>query len=216
MSWSYQSSNPCTVLVKEKSDSHHVDCSPSIQSSSSTNRPNQDSSVNDHQQDSVASSSLGNIIGGKAKKREKRQVLDVVVDGDGHEKVESVEKRILVNISIGMDNGMGTSQQEVYNLQVAVPLKNEPKNHRDFYTYQIHENDIEDDEVYVDHVGDSVENTTENSDIFTNTTSSNDEETTTFDLFSASSTSSISCDCCEGLHGKNYKCKQLMETTKPS
>lgn len=216
MSWSYQSSNPCTVLVKEKSDSHLVDCSPSIQSSSSTNRPNQDSSVNDHQQDSVVSSSLGNIIGGKAKKREKRQVLDVVVDGDGHEEVENVEKRILVNISIGMDNGLGTSQQEVYNLQVAVPLKNEPKNHKDFYTYQIHENDNDEEEIYEHVVAEEEENTTENMNVFTNTTSSNNEETTPFDLFSASSSSSFPCDCCEGLHGKVYKCKRLMETTKPS
>lgn len=215
MSWSYQSSNPCTVLVKEKSDSHHVDCSPSIQSSSSTNRPNQDTSVNDHQQDSVVSSSLGNIIGGKAKKRVKRQVLDVVVDGDGHEEeVEIVEKRILVNISIGMDNGLGTSHQEVYKLQVAVPLKNEAKNHKDFYTYQIHENENYDEEEIYEHVADDEENTTEN--VFTNTTSSSNQETTTFDLFSASSSSSFPTDCCEGLHGKFYKCKRLMETTKAS
>lgn len=215
MSWSYQSSNPCTVLVKEKSDSHHVDCSPSIQSSSSTNRPNQDTSVNDHQQDSIVSSSLGNIIGGKAKKRVKRQVLDVVVDGDGHEEeVEIVEKRILVNISIGMDNGLGTSHQEVYKLQVAVPLKNEAKNHKDFYTYQIHENENYDEEEIYEHVANDEENTTEN--VFTNTTSSSNQETTTFDLFSASSSSSFPTDCCEGLHGKFYKCKRLMETTKAS
>lgn len=130
MSLSYQSSKPCTVLVKEKPDSHQVDCSPSIQSSA--NRPNQDSPA--EQQDSV--SSAGGIVGGK---RNKRQVLDVVVDGDGHEDVvESIKKRILVNISIGMDKGLGTSRQEVYILQVAVPLKHEEKLKNDFYTYQVH------------------------------------------------------------------------------
>lgn len=135
MSWSYQSSKPCTVLVKEKPDSHQVDCSPSIQSS--TNRPNQDS-PGEHQQDSVVSS-VGNIVGGK---RKKRQVLDVVVDGDGHEDVvESVEKRILVNISIGMDKGLGTSREEVYQLQIAVPLKHEELTKNNFYTYQVHESE---------------------------------------------------------------------------
>lgn len=137
MSLSYQSSKPCTVLVKEKPDSHQVDCSPSIQSS--TNRPNQDSPA-EHQQDSV--SSVGNIVGGK---RKKRQVLDVVVDGDGHEDVvESIEKRILVNISIGMDKGLGSSTQEVYHLQVAVPIKEKVKDN--FYTYKVHESE-EDDEL---------------------------------------------------------------------
>ncbi|KAL7013311.1 hypothetical protein ACKWTF_015326 [Chironomus riparius] len=65
MSWSYHSSNPCTVLVKEKQDrdsqhTNQVDCSPSIQSS--TNRPIESSShqQQDHQQDS---GSLGNSIG---------------------------------------------------------------------------------------------------------------------------------------------------------
>lgn len=131
MSMSYQSSKPCTVLVKEKPDSHQVDCSPSIQSSS--NRPNQDSPI-EQQQDSV-----GNVIGGK---RNKRQVLDVVVDGDGHEDVvASIEKRILVNISIGMDKGLGTSRQEVYLLQVAVPLKHEEKVEKEFYSYQVHGSD---------------------------------------------------------------------------
>lgn len=141
MSWSYQSTNPCTVLVKEKQDrdSNNVDCSPSIQQSS-TNRPIEQSSPStqhDHQQDS---SLLGNNIGGK---RKKRQVLDVVVDDDGHEHVVSnVEKRILVNITIGMDKGLGTEQQEVYQLQVAVPLKSPnmtEHNADEFYAYDVHE-----------------------------------------------------------------------------
>lgn len=151
MSWSYQSSKPCTVLVKEKPDSHQVDCSPSIQSS--TNRPNQDSPA-EHQQDSVVSS-VGNIVGGK---RKKRQVLDVVVDGDGHEEVvESVEKRILVNISIGMDKGLGTARQEVYNLQVAVPLKSEEKSMKDSYIYKVHESEEDDFDVFSNFTNQSTE-----------------------------------------------------------
>lgn len=162
MSWSYQSSKPCTVLVKEKPDSHHVDCSPSIQSS--TNRPNQDSPA-EHQQDSV-----GNIVGGK---RKKRQVVDVVVDGDGHESVvESVEKRILVNISIGMDKGLGTNTQEVYHLQVAVPLKHEEKFKKDFYTYQVHESDEE------ENTNEIFDDFQENLTIFNKTTKSEFDDTT--------------------------------------
>jgi hypothetical protein len=189
MSWSYQSTNPCTVLVKEKPDSHQVDCSPSLQSS--TNRPSLDAQQ-DHQQDSVVSSSSGisNIIGGKVV-RSKRQVLDVVVDGVGHEQeeeeealVESIEKRILVNISIGMDKGLGTRRQEVYVLQVAVPLKNEPRAEREFYSYEVHEGPQENE-------GNPEEDEFL---LFQNST----------ELFaSEDSTTSLPHDCCEGLRKCN-------------
>ena len=154
MSWSYQSSNPCTVLVKEKQDrdsqhSNQVDCSPSIQSS--TNRPIESSSHHqqDHQQDS---GSLGNSIGGK-KSRIKREVRENFYNtghGHGHvnadetieEIIETIERRILVNITVGMDKGLGTTQQEVYHLQVAVPLKAQQKTEdREFYAYNVHPND---------------------------------------------------------------------------
>lgn len=146
MSWSYQSTNPCTVLVKEKQDglsSSSRDCPPILQSSTET-------VASSHDQPEI-SSSLGNSVGGK-KRREKRQAhedagFDVVFDndnGDGHEYepkvVELVEKRILVNISIAMDNGLNTQQQEIYQIRVAVPLpKEEKQKHSEFYTYNIGE-----------------------------------------------------------------------------
>jgi hypothetical protein len=112
---------------------------------------------------------VGNIVGGK---RKKRQVLDVVVDGDGHEDVvESVEKRILVNISIGMDKGLGSSRQEVYQLQVAVPLKHETMK-ENFYTYKVHESD-EDFDVF-----DASNLTNENIETVKVTTNNIDDETT--------------------------------------
>ena len=135
-SWSYQSTNPCTVLVKEKQDGqspHSRDCPPPILSSTETVASSQD-------QPEI--SSLGNSVGGK-KTRTKRQahedgVVDVVFDnGDGHEfdpPVKLVEKRILVNISIAMDSGLGSAHQEIYQLQVAVPLPEEKKM---FYAYDV-------------------------------------------------------------------------------
>jgi hypothetical protein len=117
---------------------------------------------------------MGNIIGGKVV-RSKRQV---VVDGVGHdeeEEIESFEKRILVNISIGMDKGLGTRRQEVYVLQVAVPLKNEAKEEREFYSYEVHEGEPIDEGFLM------FENATE---LFT----SEDDSTT-----------SLPHDCCEGL-----------------
>lgn len=144
MSWSYQSTNPCTVLVKEKQDglsSSSRDCPPPIlQSSTETVASSQDQPE--------ISSSLGNSVGGK-KTRGKRQThedagFDVVFDnGDGHEyepKVEIVEKRILLNISIATDSGINSQRQEVYKIQVAVPLPKAtiPK-HSEFYTYSVDE-----------------------------------------------------------------------------
>jgi hypothetical protein len=56
--------------------------------------------------------------------------------------IETIERRILVNITVGMDKGLGTSQQEVYHLQVAVPLKAQQKaEDREFYAYNVHSND---------------------------------------------------------------------------
>lgn len=138
MSWSYQSTNPCTVLVNENKDgSISRNCPPPVlQSSTETAAASQD-------QPEIISS-LGNSVGGK-KARSKRDThgdgfAGVVFDnGDGHEDdephFEPVEKRILVNISIAMDQGMGTSHLQVYQLQVAVPLPKEKQETRKFYAY---------------------------------------------------------------------------------
>lgn len=139
-SWSYQSTNPCTVLVKEKQDGQSPtarDCPPPIlQSSTETAAASQDQPE--------ISSSLGNSIGGKSG-RVKRQtheagLVDVVFDGgDGHEfnaPNAMVEKRILVNISIAMDSGRGSLHQDVYQLQVAVPLPQVQRS-ENFYAYDV-------------------------------------------------------------------------------
>lgn len=94
------------------------------------------------------------------------EVVDVVYRGDGHanssfsqktnankldddksgkqsnvseeEEVEViVEKRILLNISIGMDDGFGASHLDVYHLQVAVPLPKQRKAAQNFFTYKV-------------------------------------------------------------------------------
>jgi hypothetical protein len=138
-SWSYQSTNPCTVLVKEKQDGHSsTGCPPHLLQSST------ESAALPH--DQPDSSSLGNIVGGK-KLRKKRQaheeddgISGVVFDVNGKESKsmhELLEKRILVNISIAMDKGMGTVHQEVYKLQVAVPLPKETMAEKQFYSYDI-------------------------------------------------------------------------------
>lgn len=140
-SWSYQSPNPCTVLVKEKQDGQiSRDCQPSLQQSSTeTAAPSQD-------QPEISSSSLGNSIGGRSR-REKRQahedgLVDVVFDGNGHDNAphEVVEKRILVNISIALDSGLGSQHQNVYQLQVAVPLPKEALKSQKFYAYDVDQN----------------------------------------------------------------------------
>lgn len=144
-SWSYQSTNPCTVLVKEKQDGLSPsmrDCPPPILQSSSTETVASS-------QDQTDISSLGNIVGGK-ETRSKRQahddvgVVDVVFDnGDGHEfemPIKTVTKRFLVNISIAMDTGLGTKHMEVYQLQVAVPLPEEELKSEKFYAYNVDEN----------------------------------------------------------------------------
>jgi hypothetical protein len=191
-SWSYQSTNPCTVLVNDKIDGHSLPpkCPSSVlQHSSSTEKVSSE-------QDQQELSSLGNNVGGK-RKRIKRQaeahdddsgVVDVVFLGDGHannksksnnnnnlpsdenvkggkndnhhekkneggsndemfvdeveeEKIDViVEKRILLNISIGMDGGFGSPHLDVYHLQVAVPLPKQIKN-KNFFSYNVVEND---------------------------------------------------------------------------
>lgn len=136
-SWSYQSTNPCTVLVKEKQDGQSSSSCPPHLLQAST-----EATALPH--DQPDSSSLGNIVGGK-KVRQKRQaheddIAGVVFDEIGKDSEpmhESVEKRILVNISIAMDRGKDTVHQEVYNLQVAVPLPKKMKTEKQFYSYDI-------------------------------------------------------------------------------
>jgi hypothetical protein len=142
MSWSYQSNSPCSVLVKEKQDGQGRDCPPSILHSSSTE------TVASSQDQPEISSSLGNSVGGK--KRSKRNSahadngINVVFDGVGHENEknkphEAVEKRVLVNISIVLDGGSLSKSQDIYQLQVAVPLPSEkPEN---FFRYKVDEGD---------------------------------------------------------------------------
>jgi hypothetical protein len=66
---------------------------------------------------------------------------DVFVDEFEEEKIDViVEKRILLNISIGMDGGFGSPHLDVYHLQVAVPLPKQIKN-KNFFSYNVVEND---------------------------------------------------------------------------
>jgi hypothetical protein len=135
MSWSYQSNNPCSVLVKEKQDALGRDCLPPILHSSST-----ETAASSQPE---TPSSLGNSVGGKMRlKREAHEDVgvDVVFDGDGAQSTphEIVEKRILVNISIVMDGGLGSLNQEIYQLHVAVPFPNEAeKKPEKFYAYDV-------------------------------------------------------------------------------
>lgn len=57
-----------------------------------------------------------------------------------------VEKRILLNISIGMDDGMGSPHLDVYHLQVAVPLPKQTKNAKNFFTYNVVDDSLMADE----------------------------------------------------------------------
>jgi hypothetical protein len=147
MSWSYQSTNPCTVLVNEKQVSNSQACATT---SSSTNRPNesaqqqQPAPVSQDTSDQQQDSSMGNNIGGKA--REKRHADGVGVE---HEHViETIEKRVLVNITIGMDGGMGSQQLQVYQLQVAVPLKKKLEGaSKQHYAYSLHEDEHQSGEI---------------------------------------------------------------------
>jgi len=124
--------------VNEKQE--NVACAPSSsssstnsQQSSSTNRPAESAAAaSSDPQDSGGGTST-NSIGGKRRAKRQAHDFDVVFDGVGHEVV--VEKRILVNISIATDDGIGTTYQQVYELKVAVPLPRE-KMSEDFYAYR--------------------------------------------------------------------------------
>lgn len=144
--------------------------------SASTNRPRP--SVEHSQQSSVSSiepNDSGGTNGGKHRARRSLQVDENVVNVVGIEDVvgnsKSTDnkdtnnqlnhefKRILVNISIATDEGLGTHNLQVYQLQVAVPLptinKTEPTedsghslNHEEsndntFYAYAIDDNAME-------------------------------------------------------------------------
>lgn len=190
-SWSYQSNNPCTVLVNDKiegsSSTMPRDCPTSVQHSSS------ETIVSPRDQQEISpSTSLGNSIVGKRTKRQAEEahddsaeVVDVVFRGDGHanssyshktqnerrqqsarkldndarrrsssntvvndeEEIEViVEKRILLNISIGMDDGLGSPHLDVYNLQVAVPLPKQTKSAKNFFTYNVVDDSLMEEE----------------------------------------------------------------------
>ena len=171
LSWSYQSTNPCTVLVKEK----HDNVQENSPLSASTNRPRP--SVEHSQQSSVSSiepNDSGGTNGGKHRARRSLQVDKSFVDVVGIEDVVSNSKstdnndtnnqlnhefkRILVNISIATDEGLGTHNLQVYQLQVAVPLptinvtksseasdslNHDQNNDNNFYAYSIDDNAME-------------------------------------------------------------------------
>jgi hypothetical protein len=190
MSWSYQSNNPCSVLVKEKQDGQGRDCPPPILHSSST-----ETAASSQDQPEI-SSSLGNSVGGK--KRLKRQTHeDVVFVGDGHEEQnkphETVEKRILVNISIVMDGGLGSLHQEIYQLKVAVPMpKEEEKKGDKFYVYNVGGSDKSEtvDESHNETTADDFQTTAEPSSTVSESrlnSQSTDESLTAFDDFTEAS-----------------------------
>lgn len=157
LSWSYQSTNPCTVLVKEK----HDNVQENSPLSASTNRPR--SSVEHSQQTSVTSiepNDSGGTNGGKHRARRSLNNVDVVGIEDVVSHTQSTEhgdtnkhefKRILVNISIATDTGLGTHNLQVYQLQVAVPLptinatSDDVNNNKDnnFYAYAMEDNAME-------------------------------------------------------------------------
>lgn len=113
------------MLVKEK----HDNVQENSPLAASTNRPR--SSVEQSQQTSVTSiepndSGGGGENGGKHRARRSLNDVDVVGSEDVvrtvHTDTNTQLKRILVNISIATDTGMGTHDLQVYQLQVAVPL----------------------------------------------------------------------------------------------
>jgi hypothetical protein len=130
-------------------------------------------------------SSLGNSVGGK--ERKKRNVahvddVDVVFDGVGHDNAQNkprktVEKRVLVNISIVLDGGFNAKNQDIYQLQVAVPLPKDKKTN-DFYSYNVES----DEEVLSQSTTDAQEASfTETS--FADTSSQSTEKTSSFTEF---------------------------------
>jgi hypothetical protein len=158
--------------VKEKQDGQGRDCPPPVLHSSSTE------TVASSQDQPEISSSLGNSVGGK--ERKKRNVahvddVDVVFDGVGHDSKprKIVEKRVLVNISIVLDGGFNAKNQDIYQLQVAVPLPKDKKTN-DFYSYNV-END--EDALSINNTTDAQETT------FTETSSQSTDETSSFTEF---------------------------------
>lgn len=77
----------------------------------------------------------------------KRDLFESFGHDSGHEEsldeiIETIERRILVNITVGMDKGLGSAQHEVYHLQVAVPLKAQQKaEDKEFYAYHVDESE---------------------------------------------------------------------------
>lgn len=143
--------------------------------SASTNRPRP--SVEQSQQSSVSSiepNDSGGTNGGKHRARRSLQVdknlvnvvgiEDVVVNSkstdnkDTNNQLNHEFKRILINISIATDEGLGTHNLQVYQLQVAVPLptinitkstedsdslNHEESNDNTFYAYAMDDNAME-------------------------------------------------------------------------
>jgi hypothetical protein len=133
MSWSYQSNN-CSVLVKEKQDGVRECPSPNLHLSSTETVSSADQ---------VEISSLGNSVGGKRERFKRSSThedeVDVVLDGIGNNdeqrtSYEDDQKRILINISIVLDDGTRINQ-DIYKLQVEVPLPKEKKR-KNFYSYE--------------------------------------------------------------------------------
>lgn len=133
--------------------------------SASTNRPR--SSVEQTQQSSVSSiepNDSGGTNGGKQRNRRSLEnLVDVVgiedvvksTDSQTNNELKHEFKRILVNISIATDEGLGTHNLQVYQLHVAVPLPtltetkqkditlNQESNENAFYAYALDENPME-------------------------------------------------------------------------
>jgi hypothetical protein len=170
--------------VKEKQDGHSsTGCPPHLLQSST------ESAAVPHDQPDI--SSLGNIVGGKSvrKKRQAHEdgVSGVVFDGDEGESRsmhEMLEKRILVNISIAMDKGMGTAHQEVYKLQVAVPLPKDAMAEKQFYSYDI--GDASEGFIRVDPLTLTESSETEQSSTYTDSSDESSDTTTADDLTATS------------------------------
>lgn len=86
-----------------------------------------------------------------------------------------VEKRILLNISIGMDGGIGSPHLNVYQLQVAVPLPKQAKNSQNFFSYNVVNDNLREENLML--VEATTLPTTPTNDVYhqTNNTESNDD-----------------------------------------
>lgn len=142
-------------------------------SDTSTNRP-----IDTNQPDDLPDINgglKGNNIGGKNRRKrsvDAHEFVDVMLDGDddnansfdnehGETNYVLIDKRILVNISVAMDGGMGTNHQEVYQLQIAVPLPRNKFTNDNFYTYEVRDSDEQsNDEQHVVNATTSVDDST--------------------------------------------------------